>query len=29
VTNSKNFELTSFYGGAVSTQDVYLCEFEL
>jgi len=30
VTNSKNsFELTAFCGGAVSAQDVFLCEFVL
>jgi len=30
MTNSKNsFELIAFCEGAVSTQDVFLCEFEL
>jgi len=30
VANSKNnFELIAFGEGAVSTQDVFLCEFEL
>jgi len=30
VANSKNsFELIAFCGGAVSTQDVFLCEFKL
>jgi len=30
VTNSKDsFELIAFCGGAVSTQDVFLCEFKL
>jgi len=30
VTNSKNsFELTAFFGGTVSTQDVFSWEFEL
>jgi len=30
VTNSKNsFEFIAFCGGAVSTQDEFLCDFEL